>query len=313
MVRRTQSPIRDFLVFAGVYLGARVVSALSLSAWVRYLGASKSGAELVLADNELIIQVISLLVAFFAVNRGRGVSSRFAWFQGLWPRAHMGAEITAQWISVGALRGFWVASFLVSASLFLGFSSVEWPNLSWAWLWNIAPLMALEATVLIVWVLLFEKTLRFLSDCLSRGGAERRWEGELLTLVVGAHLLFRLLNGSPHLFDRVFTALFCALVSGSYLLWIESSTKLHGSADRGAWLRISSVGGFLLSWAHLYGQVLGGTRSLSLLALFDGPVLEPTGSLAHAGLVGECVVLLGCIAGINLLLRRVLTPDRDAR
>lgn len=284
----------------------RIVSALSFKAWVRYLGASAAGAELVASDNELILQVISLLIAFYALHRERGIRAPWASFRALWPRPRWGAEVTAQWVSTGLVKGFLGASALVSASLFLGFSTVEWPVWSWAWVWNFLPPMLMESFGLVLWVVLFDNTLRFLDECLHAGSQKKRFEGQLLTMVVGAHLLFRILNGSPHLFDRAFTALFAALVSSAYLLWIESSSLLHGSQERAMCLRLSFVMGFLLSWVHLYEQVLGGTRSLSVLTVLEGPVLEPTGSLANAGLVGECLALLACVVGINHLLRRVL-------
>ena len=313
MVRRTQSRIQEFLIFAGTYLGSRVVSSLAFGAWIRSLGASRAGVELVLSENEMILQVFSLLIAFYVLSRRHGVNSPWAFLKGLFPPSRMGAETTSSWIVAGALRGFLAASTLVSLSLFLGFSTVEWPVWSWSWVASLLPLILMESFGLLLWILLLDKTLLFLRSSLHFQSRPRRLETDLLIVALGAHLLFRVLNGSPHLFDRVFTGLFCALLSSCYLLWIDSSPFLHGGEERGRWIRLSIVSGFLLSWVHLYGQILGGTRSLSVLAVFEGPVLEPMGSLAHAGLVGECLVLLGAVVAVNLLLQRVLRRESDPR
>jgi hypothetical protein len=127
-----------------------------------------------------------------------------------------------------------------------------------------------------------------------------------LIIAIESRQLFILFNVSPHFFDQFFTGLVCVLAASGYLLWLEAGPGLYGNSAKASLVRISITSGFMLSLAHVYGQVIGASRPLSFVNIFDGPLPAPFGPAASSSPLGNCLVLLTLIVSVNLLLRRVL-------
>lgn len=294
------------MVFLGSYLLMKALGAFALGELVSYLGASDAAIEVIVADNEMTLQSFSLFGALWATFKIQQKGSFLQFLRSLWPRVPFTPDVASWIMSASVFKGFLVSSCLVAMSLFLGFVKVEWPHWDMAQLWVFAPTFIGQVFGLALWLFLFDRSLIFMWKLLVLRGS-RPLETRLVLVALGAYQLFRILNGSPHLFDQFFTVLVSALAAGAYLLWFESSQLVHGNRDRAMLVRLFSVMGFLTSLVHVYGQVLGGgTRTMSVVTVFQGPISEPTGSLANAGIVGQSLLVLFLVVAVNFLLQRVL-------
>lgn len=303
MVRSRQLPDRDFLIFLGTYLSAKTLFQFALARLIAFVGASPLAVDAIVAENEVPLQLFSMLIALLAVFKVRRESHLR---ESLLRLPHLPPDTLVNLIASKALKGFLWASLGVAASVFIGYVELEWPRWDFRGLWALAPALVFQSLGLLAWVLVFDRSYRFLLDSLLNRHRSRGVELRLLVAAMGASQLFFILNGSPHALDQMFTGLLAALISGSYLLWIEAGPRIYGQVDRAMIARTAGVAGFLLPLVHLYGLELGGNRGASLMNLFQGPLPEPTGSLANAGLAGNTVLLLLGIFLVNVLLQRVL-------
>lgn len=304
MTRRSPSPAADLVRFFAsatiVYCGATQ----AFSKFCSMIGAPQEALQEILRENEMGLQSFSIFIALYVCYRARTGGRLSGFVRTLLPNLRITNEAALDAASRGLFRGFLAASAGVAFSLFLGFATLEGPRWEGAAVLEILPSLIVQAAGLVVWILLTDRAVDFLWRGLTAYGRNLPRAILVGSLAFAAYRIFVGPMDGLGTWEQAFPGLVTILASAAYLVWYEAGRKLHGSPIR-AWLvRFSTLSGFFLAWIHVYGKEVGGTRALSLMNLFEGPVA--VADLPGGAVVGDVPLVLTLVLAVNVLLRRVL-------
>ena len=253
--------------FLGVFFASRSVLSGVFVLFVQLLGYESSFGRQLLTENEILMQAICLACANFVLC---ALDRQSFWRAGL-PWFHKGRfEVAFDLIGRKSLVGFFVASTVVLFSVFCGFAKLERPLLSVGLIWTLGPAVLSQFLSIVFWVWAIDDTRYRLWRGLVRQ-SPYPWHGRLFILIFETYLLFAVLCGSPHLFEKVFLALLAAALASLGLLWLEASEQ-EGDVWRLVSIEsIARLRWFLVGIFCVYGQAQAGLSGASILHLFEGP------------------------------------------
>jgi hypothetical protein len=305
-LRPEPSALSSVVFLVLVFLGTLLIFERALRGLLLWNGLDSVHAELVIGDNELVLQILSLaltLTAWFCLVLRRPWTSLLA-FVGPTYRApghrlsaHL-PHVTSQLVSEairGWSRGLWATSLCVGVLVFFGVLKIETPlglsslvssslgfvqqaALLFFWLWGLARFRIL------LWTPLLE---------VGRG-AKVAW---ILWVLFETHLYFRFVSGGLWLeflpYSLPLLMLAC-LNTGIFTLGLKRDWQWQ-------WRVALSLVGVWTALVAVYGFPLGASRMSSLFYVFPGPGWEwPQVSwdgLAPLALVG---VLMFCANAVLL-------------
>jgi|GEM_PF-2357792 len=310
--------ILEVLLFVGVFVLVSQGASYVWGSFGSLFGMFPIEAERILLDNEALLQLLALAAAAVSlVVYRRRAQANGAWLtlrRQLWTPIPRGRRDEACSVALSySLRAFLAVSVVVGVSSFLGFAQLEtgWGE-SFGTLIQVVSALP-EVALLALWIFAIDGARSLLWHGLvgqdTQGGS---FQNRLLIVGFETYVLFRFFNGSPHLVDRLFTGLVCALISAAFLLWLEfgRGTSLGWREDV---KRLAFQLGLWGTVFHVYGYPRSGNRAASVLHVFPGSLVEPTESLGvHGGILGQSLFLLMIVLCVNALLQRALRLTRHS-
>lgn len=255
-------------------------------------GIDSVAATQVLSDNELIIQVSSLISANYVIKLYAKLPSYWKEFS---PKPFFSAS----------LKGFLFASLAVALSLFLGFSAIESSRMDAGVLWQLVPGLVLQIVFLVTWLGALEWMRMALSALLVRPdpGVMR---GRLAIIGLEAYLYFQLVASGDSALGTIGIGVLSFLVAASSYLSFEMEAADQKSLRSARMTRLGVQAGFWVGVVHIYGQRIGAFKGFSLMHLYDGPLSLRGHGLSVDSSSSQIFSILLLIGLTNTLLQKVL-------
>lgn len=287
-----RSSLREASLYALVFFGLHILLRVALQALMAVFGIDSVAATQVLSDNELIIQVSSLISANYVIKLYAKLPSYWKEFR---PKPFFSAS----------LKGFLFASLAVALSLFLGFSAIESSRMDAGALWQLMPGLVLQIVFLMTWLGALEWMRMALSALLVRPdpGVMR---GRLAIIGLEAYLYFQLIASGDSALGTIGIGVLSFLVAASSYLSFEMEATDQKSQRSARMTRLGVQAGFWVGVVHIYGQRIGAFKGFSLMHLYDGPLSLRGHWLSVDSSSSQIFSILLLIGLTNTLLQKVL-------
>lgn len=287
-----RSSLKQVLLFVSIFFGLHYLLQVTLGFILQAFGIHPLAVREVLNDNEVAIQLSSLISACYAVQRLYRAPAFLRDF--LW-----GDYLSGFW------RGFMLASAGVAVSLFLGFAAIESSQVDFGALWQLFPGLLLQITLLMAWFFAVE-WMRLVLSWLVVNRDPRILRGRLVIIAIEAFLYFQLLGDFGPSSEQLALAAVCFLAAASSYLWFEFERWDAKRLRHARMLRIGWQAGFWVTLLHIYGQRIGNFKGFSIMHLFDGPLPFLKSVLPTENSASQVFAVLGLIVLTNTLLQKVL-------
>jgi len=303
--------IKELFVFLSVFALFLIAAQGFLNLVSSTFGLPPSLFERLSFDNELLVQVVGLFLAIFAL---RFVSSprpkewrQWARFESFGKGVFVSREDFGGRLYQSLFNGFLVASFLMALMSLLGHSTIERASWDWGSFFVALPRAVGQLAVLFLWIfarLLARSRLRqVLMGHFGRDGGDDL-AARLLLIGFESVLLFRVFQSDEDMVARLVTYLVCALMAAAFQIWEEgvpAPLRL-----RRAWSLAGFETGLLVTLFHIYGFPRGMLRLESVFLVFPGPQADRWGWMAQGSLPSQFVFVAFMIFATYLLARRAL-------
>lgn len=287
-----RSSLREASLYALVFFGLHILLRVALQALMSIFGIDAAAAAQVLSDNELVIQVSSLISANYVIKVYAGLPSYWK-------------EFRAKPFFSASLKGFLFSSFAVALSLFLGFSAIESARMDAGALWQLLPGLLLQIVFLVTWLGALEWMRIALSTLLVKPdpGVLR---GRLAIIGLEAYLYFQLVASDGTALSTIGIAVLSFLVAASSYLSFEMEGTDSKRLPAARMLRLGVQAGFWVGVIHIYGQRIGAFKGFSLMHLYDGPLSLKGNWFSVESSSSQIFSILLLIGLTNTLLQKVL-------